>query len=40
MTDGRVELVISLGKQNVELDSAGVWKYLGATPFVDSSERC
>ncbi|KAJ5689796.1 hypothetical protein N7462_004188 [Penicillium macrosclerotiorum] len=34
-SDGRTEWVISSGKPKIELDSPRVWKYFGATPYVD-----
>lgn len=34
VSDGQSELTMTLG-QKTELDSAAVWKHLGATPFQD-----
>ena len=30
-------MTIALQKQKIELDSAAVWKHLGATPYKDES---
>lgn len=35
MTDGSAEITVAMNKEKIEMDSAMVWKYLGAKPFVD-----
>ncbi|KAJ6028981.1 uncharacterized protein N7446_011679 [Penicillium canescens] len=37
LNDGHTEMTIALRNQKIELDSAAVWKHLGATPYKDES---
>lgn len=39
MSDGQAEVTIGMKSEKIELDSAMVWKYLGAKPYIDTSEQ-
>lgn len=35
MNDGQTEMTMTMKGQKTELDSAAVWKHLGASPYRD-----
>lgn len=39
ITDHCAEVLFSMKKQKVELDSAMIWKHLGQKPFIDPEDK-